>query len=200
MSLHRSSRFVVAFCVKSSEAAAVPVVVRQTRERTIGQRGILWISDGHHAYVKAIRRTYRHKVKTRAPGRPRYAPTPGVGLTQVVKTRKGDRLEKVEVRHCFGPEPTSPYTVRVERKNGVLRDRLACLTRKTHAFAKRDVTWAALVGLALFEQNWMLGHVALRKRADDLPGGRVWRKRSPAMAIGLTDHIWGWTEFLTLRR
>jgi len=191
---------VVAFCAKGSEAEAVPVVVRQTRERTAGQRGIIWISDGHHAYIKAVKRTYRHRVRTRAPGRPRYAPTPGVGLTQVVKTRKQNRLEKVEVRHCFGPQPTSPYTVLVERKNGVLRDRLACLTRKTHAFAKRDATWLALVGLSLFEHNWLVEHVALREAATGLPGGRIYRRRSPAMAIGLTDHIWRWTEFLTRRR
>jgi hypothetical protein len=200
MSLHRSSRFVVAFCAKSSEAEAVPVVVRQTRERTAGQRGVIWISDGHHAYQKAVRKIYRHKVRTRAPGRPRYAPTPGVGLTQVVKTRKESRLEKVEVRHLFGPKPTSPYTVLVERKNGVLRDRLACLTRKTHAFAKRDATWLALVGLSLFEHNWLIEHVALRESATDLPDGRRYRRHSPAMAAGLTDHIWDWTEFLTLRR
>lgn len=190
----------MAFCARSSEAAAVPVVVQQTRERTAGQRGILWISDGHHAYVKAIRRTYRHKVRTRAPGRPRFAPTPGVGLTQVVKTRKKNRIVKVEVRHCFGPEPSSPYTVIVERKNGVLRDRLACLTRKTHAFARRDATWAALVGLSLFEHNWLIEHGALRELSPDVPKGHRYRRRSPAQAIGLTDHIWGWTEFLTYRR
>lgn len=190
----------VAFCAKSSEAEAVPVVVRQTRERTAGQRGIIWISDGHHAYIKAVKKTYRHRVRTRAPGRPRYAPTPGVGLTQVVKTRKENRLEKVEVRHLFGPEPACPYTVRVERKNGVLRDHLACLTRKTHAFAKRDATWLALVGVSLFGDNWLSEHVALQEPATDLPAGRRYRRRSPAMAIGLTDHIWGWTEFLTRRR
>jgi hypothetical protein len=191
---------VVAFCAKRSEAAAVPVVVRQTRERTAEQRGIMWISDGHHAYVKAVRRTYRHKVRTRAPGRPRFAPTPGVGLTQVVKTRKKNRIVNVEVRHCFGPEPTCPYTVRVERKNGVLRDRLGCLARKTHAFARSGATWDSLVGLCLFEHNWLIEHVALRERAPDLPEGRKYRRQSPAMAIGLTDHIWDWTEFLTLRR
>jgi len=27
--------------------------------------------------------------------------------------------------------------------------------------------------------------------------GRRYRRRSPAMAIGLTDHIWSWEEFLT---
>ena len=187
LSLHRSSRLAVAFCAKSSEAEAVPEVVRQTRERTAGQRGILWISDGHHAYVKAVRKTYRHRVRTRAPGRPRFAPTPGVGLTQIVKTRKQNRLEKVEVRHRFGPKPTSPYTVLVERKNGVLRDRLACLTRKTHAFAKRDATWLALVGLSLFEHNWLIEHKKLRERATDLPGGRIYRRRSPAMAAGMAS-------------
>jgi len=191
---------VVAFCAKRSEAEAVPVVVRLTRERTAGQRGIIWVSDGHHAYVKAVKRTYRHRVRTRAPGRPRYAPTPGVGLTQVVKTRKRNRLEKVEVRHLLGPKPSCPYTVRVERKNGVLRDHLACLTRKTHAFAKREATWLALVELSVFEDNWLRAHPALQERAADLPDGRVYRRRSPAMAVGLTDHIWGWAEFLTHRR
>ena len=197
LSLDRESRFVVSFSARKSEAAAVPEVVRQTRERTAGQRGIMWISDGHHAYEKAVRRTYRAPLRTGAPGRPRYVMTPGVGLTQVVKTRQRGRVVKVEVRHRFGPEPTSPHTVRVERHNGVLRDRLACLTRKTHAFAKRDETWDALVGLSLFEHNWLRANSALRERADGLPEGRRYRKRSPAMAVGLTDHIWDWTEFLT---
>lgn len=174
-------------------------MVRQTRERTVRQRGIIWISDGYHAYIQAVRRTYRSPLRTGAPGRPRYVPTPGVGLTQVVKTRKQNRIVKVEVRHCFGPEPKCPYTVRVERHNGVLRDRLGCLTRKTHAFAKRDETWDALVGLSLFEHNWLRPHVALRVEAGDRPKGWMYKKRSPAMAIGLTDHVWGWSELLTRR-
>jgi len=190
---------VVAFSASTSEGAAVPVVVRQTRARTAGQRGIIWISDGYHAYIQAVRRTYRSPLRTGAPGRPRYVPTPGVGLTQVVKTRKQNRIVKVEVRHCFGPEPRCPYTVRVERHNGVLRDRLGCLTRKTHAFAKQDETWDALVGLSLFEHNWLRPHVALRREGVDLPKGCVYQQRSPAMAIGLTDHVWGWSEFLTRR-
>jgi hypothetical protein len=125
--------------------------------------------------------------------------TPGVGLTQVVKVRERGHTVKVFVRHCFGPQPECPYTVRVERCNGVLRDRLNCLTRKTHGCAKRDNTWAAWVGLSLFEHNWMRPHVALREKGRDLPNGRVYHQRSPAMAIGLTDHIWNWVEFLSRR-
>jgi hypothetical protein len=75
-----------------------------------------------------------------------------------------------------------PYAVHEERLNGVLRDRLNCLTRKTHAFAKREQTWDAAVVLCLFESNWLRSHPALpcgigtipqglREPANDLPNG-----------------------------
>jgi hypothetical protein len=188
---------VVSFSAKRSEAEAAAKVVPQTRERTAGRRGIRWISDGHPAYRRWIRKVYRDPVRSGARGRPRLVPTPGVGLTQVVKRRVGYRIRKVTVRHCFGPEPLDPYTVRIERLNGALRDRLSCLTRKTHGFAKRDETWEAVVGLGVFEHNWLRPHTALRQEALDLPAGYRYRKRTPAMAVGLTDHPWTWEEFLT---
>jgi len=189
----------VAFAAGTTEEAAVGEVVPGTRARTLGQRGIRWISDGQHSYEKWVRKVYRAPLREGKPGRPRLVRTPGVGLTQMVKVREHRRIVGVYVRHCFGPKPAEPLTVRVERLNGVLRDRLNCLTRKTHGFAKRDETWSALVGLNLFEHNWLRAHGALRQKAADLPRGQLYHKRSPAMALGLTDHIWGWEEFLTLR-
>lgn len=103
---------------------------------------------------------------------------------------------RVEVRVVIGEAVACPYTVHQERVNGSLRDRLACLTRKTHAFAKREETWDALVGLALFEHNWLRPHPALRERLESEASGRHYRRRTPAMAIGLTDHVWEWEEFL----
>ena len=87
--------------------------------------------------------------------------------------------------------------VHIERLNGVLRDRLACLTRKTHAFAKSTSTWDALFGLALFEHNWLRTHPAL-SQPSTVPG-RYYERRTPAMAIGLTDHRWSWREFLSTK-
>ncbi len=83
-----------------------------------------------------------------------------------------------------------PYAVHEERFHGVLRDRLGCLTRKTHAFAKDARTWDALVVVGLFEANWLRPHPALREPTENLPNGRRYRRRTPAMAMGLTDHIW----------
>ena len=196
-SIERKSRFVVAWQAGRSEEAAAPEVVRKTRLRTAGRAGVRWISDGSRSYEKWIGKVYRDPVRTGRRGRPRLVRTRGVGLTQLIKTRKGRRVVDIRVRHCFGPEPSSPHTVHVERRNGVLRDRLNCLGRKTHGFAKRSRTWDGAMSLSLFEGNWMRPHPALRVEQDGLPGGRRYERRSPAMAIGLTDHVWSWAEFLT---
>lgn len=187
-----------------------------------------------------VRGRQRYFCKGRV-GRLRLLPMPGVGLTQVVKERRDGRLVKVTVRQVIGQVEGRRRTVDVERRNGVLRDRLACLTRKAHAFAKATETWEVAVGLAVFEGNWLHPLRALRERAFDvaqafgsdvfdrevldseartrraqtesaqarraLSGleqaseeGCQYRQRTPAMVIGLTDHIWSWREFLSTPR
>src|SRR5258708_2088905 len=81
------------------------------------------------------------------------------------------------------------------RVNGALRDRLNALTRKTHAFAKRDATWDALVSLQLFEHNWIRPHRALRLLMSTEP--RRYLPHTPAMPLALTVHPWSWISFLT---
>jgi hypothetical protein len=119
-------------------------------------------------------------------------------LTQTVKHRDDHgRLLKVETRATLGARMEPASTVHVERLNGALRDRLNALTRKTYAFAKRDATWDALVGLQLFDHNFHRSHKALRLPADD--GMHRYQQRSPAMALGLTDHLWSFQALLTTR-
>ena len=166
----------------------------KTRQRTHAQKGVPWISDGKRAYPKAIGRIYRDPHRRGTRGRPPLVPTPGVGLTQAVKRRRRGRIVGVEVRRVFGEPVDCPYPVHQERLNGVLRDRLNALTRKTHGFAKRVSTWDALVVVCLFEHNWIRPHAALRERVE----GR-YRQRTPAVAVGLTNHVWSWEEFLTFR-
>jgi len=103
----------------------------------------------------------------------------------------------VETRAALGARMEPAGTVHVERLNGPLRDRLGALTRKTHAFAKRDATWDALVGLQLFDHNFHRPHRALRLAAEQ--GVHRYQQRSPAMALGLTDHLWSFQALLTTR-
>src|SRR5260370_17706991 len=64
-----------------------------------------------------------------------------------------------------------------------------------HAFAKRDATWDALVGLQIFDHNFHRAHQALLLPFEG--EGRCYRQQSPAMALGLTDHLWSFQELLT---
>lgn len=104
---------------------------------------------------------------------------------------------QVEVRAALGDPVPQPHPVHIERHNGVLRDRLAGLTRKTHDFAKCPTIWDAAVGLALFLRNWMATSGALRQPLPQPSGQRSYHDRPPAMVLGLTDHVWSLTEFLT---
>lgn len=170
----------------------------KTRERTKGQVGIPYVSDGWEPYVTTMTRVYSEREPSGIrEGWDILRPMEGIRLTQAVKHRKGRRLERVEVRAVIGEAVEQPYAVHLERLNGTLRDRLNCLTRKTHGFAKEVTTWDALFSLAIFEQNWLRPHIALRVPLLESTGHR-YSQRTPAMALNLTDHPWSWREFLTL--
>ena len=194
----RESRFVVVHASGRRTEALAAEAIRKAHARSRGQP-VGWCSDGWRAYPKAITQAYREPVRTGRRGRPPLVIAEGVSLTQTIKHRdEHGQLLSVEIRATIGTtEVKQPVAVHIERLNGVLRDRLACLTRKTHAFAKSTLTWDALFGLALFEHNWLRAHPAL-SQASIMPG-RYYQRRTPAMAIGLTDRCWSWREFLTTK-
>ena len=163
--------------------------------RTQG-RPLNWCSDGWRGYAAILTRAYRQPMRSGQLGRPRLVAPPDVRLTQTIKHRnEHGKLLSVEIYAALGEVVSEPGTVHIERVNGTLRDRLNALTRKTHAFAKRDATFDALVHLQLFEHNWIRPHRALRLPL--LAESRRYQPRTPAMALGLTQHPWSWITFLT---
>jgi hypothetical protein len=203
LSQDRASRFVVAWAGGPREKTLAREVVTATRRRTKGRVGIPYISDGWEPYAPTIKETYRDPEPSRVnPNWKILKPTEGIALTQAIKHRKGRRLQRdpkgTPVRAVFGDEAALPDAVHLERLNGTLRDRLGCLTRKTHAFAKETALWDALFSLTLFEHNWLRPHLALRRPLAEPIDGRRYERRSPAMALALTDHVWAWEEFLRL--
>jgi hypothetical protein len=194
----RPSRVVAAHAAGPRAGELAEAAVRRVHARTCG-RPLAWVGDGWQPYRRTIERVYRRPVRTGKRGRPPLRVPAGVRLTQAVKRRdRRGRLLGVEVRAALGAPVAQPHPVPVERRNGVLRDRLNCLTRETHAFAQTATTWDAAVGLALFEQNRLRPHPALREPANDPNRRRRYRPRTPAIALDLTDHPWTWPEFLTM--
>jgi IS1 family transposase len=192
----RASRVVVAHASGRRDEALATRAVQQVYARSAGQP-VAWCSDGWRPYPRVITRTDRQPVRTGRRGRPPLRLPARVALTQTIKPRdRRGRLVRVERRATIGAPVTQPVPVPGERLNGVLRDRLACLRRTTHAFAKAAATWDDLVGLALCEHKWLRPPRALRQPSP--PVDRRSDPRPPALALGVTDHCWPWPEFLTM--
>jgi hypothetical protein len=191
----RPSRFIAACATGRIGDDLVERAVTLTVARTQG-RPLNWCSDGWRGYAAILNWAYRQSVRSGQPGRPLLVIPPDVRLMQTIKHRdEHGKLLSIEICAALSEVNPEPATVHIERVNGSLRDRFNALTRKTHAFAKRDAIWDALVHLQLFEHNRVRPHRALR---HPMPTElQRYQPRTPAMALGLTAHPWSWISFLT---
>ena len=81
----------------------------------------------------------------------------------------------------------------VERQNGTDRHRNARKARKTYRFSKDWRSHEAAMYFTMYSYNfcWAVRTLAIK----DAQGH--WSRRSPAMAAGLTDHVWSMAEWLS---
>ncbi len=80
----------------------------------------------------------------------------------------------------------------VERKNLSLRIGVRRTTRLTNAFSKKWENHEAHLALWFLYYNFCRPHATLSKAVE----GQTRRPKTPAMATGLTDHVWSLTELL----
>jgi len=174
--------------------------VTRTVQRT-QRRRLCWLSDGWHGYATILKRAYRQpQPRYGKTGRRKLVVPETVTLTQTVKHQdEHGRLLSVEIRLALGKSAGPAGTTHVERLNGALCDRLNALTRKTQAEALREATWDALLGLQIFDHTFSRAHRALRLPLLVPDGTHRYQHCSPAMALGLTDHLWSFHDLLTTR-
>jgi transposase-like protein/IS1 family transposase len=175
--------------------------------RCAAQRPLLICTDGLVSYIRAIRETFRDPMHTGQGGRPRLRPWRHVLLAQVVKRYERRRVVATERRIIDGT-PARVETLRrrsqgdgvintayIERLNATFRERLASLTRRGRALARRMQTLQHGMYLIGTVYNFCTYHESLRLAT---PGtGRQWVPRTPAMAAGITDHGWSVHELLS---
>jgi len=169
---------------------------------------LLLCVDGFAAYVGAVRTVFRVAVHTGRRGRPRLVLPATVLLAQVVKSHNGRRLVDVTRRVVFGTAEavtsaiaatrggTQINTSYIERLNATFRAALAPLTRRGRRLAHGAALLTSGMWLVGTAYNFCWPHESLRARALR---GRWWQERTPAMAAGLTDHIWTMDDVLRYR-
>ena len=160
---------------------------------------------------RAILEVYGEEVtppRTGRPGRPKAAykvAPPDLNYATVHKTRRKRRVVKVSIKVVFGAVvaemfalaqslvSTAINTSFIERQHGTDRNRNARKARRSYCFSKKWEVHEAVTYLTIDSYNFCWAVRTLREKDGE---GR-WRQRTPAMAAGLTDHIWRLSEWLT---
>jgi IS1 family transposase len=181
----------------------------------------LFVSDGYSNYLPAIVSHFgqwvqplRRQDKGPAP-KPRWMPLPELLYAQVVKTMRRRRMVEVKHRVVFGTQAAVDKvlgscgwqisTAFVERLNLSLRQRVAAIRRRSAMPCKRGDGLGHQLILFQLYHNFVLPHASLRQAlTEPIPtngsgSAKVWRPCTPAMAAGLTDHMWSLKEVLLYR-
>lgn len=185
-------------------------LVTEVKRRVGCEPPPLMTGDEYPAYATAIEEVFSEPVPApprREPGRPRVVPErrlpDDVIYATVHKHRENGRVIAVEQRQVFGTpegledllgESTASHRVNtsfIERQNATDRGRNARKARKTYRFSKDWQVHEAMTYLTLYSYNFCWSVRTLRVKNEE---GR-WQERSPALAAGLTDHVWTWQEW-----
>jgi IS1 family transposase len=136
-------------------------------------------TDGHRAYLEAVESAFGADIDyaqlQKIYGAPsedhkRYSPATCIGCD--MKVVSGN------------PDPKHVSTSYVERQNLSMRMSIRRFTRLTNAFSKKVENHAAAVALWFMYYNFCRVHQTLRV--------------TPAMEAGLSDHVWGLDELVSL--
>ena len=144
-----------------------------------------------------------YKGRGRPPEKKR--PQDGWKYLQVIKERnEKDRVTGTKKKAIFGEKESllelfEEHTAYVERTHLTMRQMNGRLIRKGLGFSKELSMHRAAASWEDAVYNLTRRHKSLR---IDLTGplngqpGRRWRKRTPAMAAGLTDQVWSTEKLL----
>jgi hypothetical protein len=179
----------------------------------------LFLTDGFWEYLTALvthegqwKPPKRRQAKGPAP-KPRWMPQPKSLDAQVVKCYQRRRLVGVKHRIVFGVRETIESmlakrgwqinTAFIERLNLDFRQHVAAIGRRVNTRCKHEAGLPQQLALFQVYHNFVLPHATLRLPLP-LPihgtgAVKQWQPRTPAMAAGLTDHVWSLREVLLFR-
>jgi IS1 family transposase len=181
----------------------------------------LFLTDGFREYLTALLTHYGHWVRPprrQAQGpapKPRWMPLPGLLYAQVVKTVRRRRLVRVRHRVVFGTLEAVQQvlaacgwqinTAFVERINLAIRQHVAAVGRRVNTLCKGEEGLLQQLTLYHVYYNFCLPHASLRQPlaqpepTKGIGSAKTWRPWTPAMAAGLTNHVWTLREVLLFR-
>ena len=177
VALDADTKLIPSWLISDRSADAATILMRDLAGRL--RYRVQLTTDGHKAYLSAVEEAFGADID----------------YSQLIKIY-GNPLE-VDTRYspgeCTGckrervigrPNPIHVSTSYVERQNLTMRMSLRRFTRLTNAFSKKIENHAASVAVFYMYYNFTRIHQTLRV--------------TPAMAAGVTDHVWELEEIIRL--
>jgi hypothetical protein len=215
------SKLLLAIAVGPRMLAMAQGIVHQVMQVLAPDCLPLFLTDGFKEYGTALLSHGGHWVlpeRQRAQGpapKPRWMPLPQLLYAQVVKSYRRRRLVGVKHRVVFGTMERVKQvlstcgwqinTAFVERLNLDLRQRVAAVGRRVNTLCKGEDGMRQQLALFQSYHNFCLPHASLRvplaepEPTNGTGSAKQWRPCTPAMAAGLTDHVWSLREVLLFR-
>ena len=197
------TKLAVSLVIGPRTQANADTLWRDFAARTEGALPDLITTDEYRVYAGAILSAYgipKAFPRTGKPGRPRkpqlVAPQKLV-YAMVHKLRRKGRVVQVTIRRVFGTawqvaQALARSTVSVhvntsfvERFNATVRQHNSRKARKVYTFSKAFAQHHAMSWFAVSYYNFCRPHLGRR-----IQGEGHWYARTPAMAAGLSDHVW----------
>ena len=215
------SKLLLAMDVGERTLAMAQHVVHHVAQVLAPDCAPLFVTDGFREYLTALLTHYGHWVQPprrqdKGPTpKPRWMPLPQLLYAQVVKTVRRRHLVRVRHRVVFGtleainavlaPHGWHINTAFVERINLSIRQHVAAVGRRVSTLCKGADGMRQQWAVFHCYYNFCLPHASLRQplpQPEPTKGtgsARQWQPRTPAMAAGLTDHVWTLREVLLYR-
>ncbi|WP_244421969.1 hypothetical protein [Ktedonobacter racemifer] len=188
---------------RTRDRALADRLLQQVRRCAEPLKALLVLTDGWCAYPGSIKRAFREKVKAMpGRGRARLVVWSELHIGTVIKRTQKKRVVEVTRKMSHGSQEEAERllqqsqggnvlnTAFIERLNATMRQRLATLTRKCRQSARHLRPLETGMYLLGTTYNFCWPHHELGKPVHE---GRAC---TPAMAAGLTDHIWSISELL----
>lgn len=177
------SKMVVSWLVGPREVEFASAFMEDTASRLTHR--VQLTTDGHNMYLQAVEGAFGYHGVDYAMLVKKYANSavPGYSPPVCVGTEK--------TRILGNPDPKLVSTSYVERQNLSMRLFSRRFTRLTNAYSRKIENHMHAVALYFFAHNFCRAHATLTKAAGGV-------HTSPAMAAGLTDHVWKVEELVAL--
>jgi IS1 family transposase/transposase-like protein len=219
--LDPESKLLVATAIGPRTLAMAQRVVHQVVQMLAPGCVPLCLTDGLQEYGTALLThfgSWSQPERRQATGprpKPRWMPLPQLLYAQVVKSYRRRRLVRVKHRVVFGTRDRVTQvlsvcgwqinTAFVERLNLDLRQRVAAVSRRANTLCKGEDSLGQHLVLFQSYHNFCLPHASIRlplaapESTKGSGSAKRWQPCTPAMAAGLTDHVWTLQEVLLYR-